>query len=91
MASSYVNMELDVWRYITYRWGEEAEHKGHKLYKKDDFGRFSGLQADWFYVLNQHGKRMVIRFPIKVKAVVSWTPSRFVSNNGTLELAQESL
>jgi hypothetical protein len=87
MEPSYVNIELDVWRYITYQRGEEAEYKGHKLHSKDDFGRFLGLPADWFYVLNQHGEGMAIRFPIKAKAIVSWTPSMFVSNNGTLELA----
>ena len=87
MAPCYVNMELDVWRYVTYQRGEEAEHRGHRLYSKDDFGRLSCLPADWFYVLNQHGEGMAIRFPIKAKALVAWTPSRFVSNNGTLELA----
>ena len=88
MAPTYVNMELDIWRYITHGRGEESNHKGHKMYSRDDFGRFGGLPADWFYVLNQHGEGMAVRFPIKAKAVLSWTPSRFVRNNGTLEPAQ---
>ena len=49
---------------------------------------FFDLPADWFYVLNKHGEGMAVRFPIKAKAVLSWTPSRFVPNNGTLEPAQ---
>lgn len=87
MASCYVNMDLDVWRYITYQQGVDAEHKGHKLYEKEDFRRFLGLPDDWFYILNDHGEGKAIQFPIKAKAIVSWSPSRFVSRNGKLEIS----
>ena len=51
MAPTYVNTELDIWRYITHGRGEESNLKGHKMYSRDDFGHFGGLPADWFYVL----------------------------------------
>jgi hypothetical protein len=83
-APIYVHMELDVWRYITHNKGEECEHKGYKLYEKNEFGHFVGLPNDWFYTLNAHGEGMAIDFPIKAKPVLSWTPSKFVEKNGKL-------
>lgn len=87
MASCCANIDLDVWQYITYQQGVDAEHKGHKLYEKADFRRFLGLPNDWFYILNQHGEGIAIHFPIKAKVKVSWSPSRFVLRNGKLEVA----
>ncbi len=88
MGSCHVNIDLDIWRYITYRQGADAEHKGYKLYEKEEFRRFSGLPDDWFYTLNEHGEGFAVLFPIKAKPKVSLSPSRFVSRNGKLEKAQ---
>ncbi|CAB4025927.1 Hypothetical predicted protein [Paramuricea clavata] len=73
----YVNMPLDVWRYITLNKGKKSDHKGHMLYEKEHFDRFKGLPHDWYYVLNQHGEGICVDFPIKAKPIVSWSPSRF--------------
>ena len=83
----YVNVDLDVWRYINYNQGKECGHKGHKLYEKMDFSRLEGLPEDWFYTLNQHGEGIAIDFPIKAKTVLSWTPLNYVGKNGKLDIA----
>ena len=68
MSPTYVNMELNIWRYITHG-REDSDHKGHKMYSRDDF-RCLDLPADWFYVLNQHGEGMAVHFPMKAKPVL---------------------
>ena len=35
-APVYVNMDLDVWPCATINLGVESNHKGHKLYEKED-------------------------------------------------------
>ena len=43
----YVNMKLDVWRFLTYQKGTASEHRRHVLYSKNDFGRFKALPDYW--------------------------------------------
>lgn len=83
----YVNMELDVWRYVTYNRGTPSEHKDYTMYSKEDFDRFEVLPCDWYYNLNQHGQGTAIDFPVKAKPVVSWSASRYNVINGKLEKA----
>ena len=86
-GSVYANMELDVWRYITFGKGRPAEHKGHTMFEKEDFLHFEGLPENWFYTLNQLGEGIKVKFPMKAKPIVSWTSSTFMSKNGKLEVA----
>ena len=44
MASIYINIELDVWRYITANSGTPSEHKGYMMYEKEDFDCFETAQ-----------------------------------------------
>ena len=84
MATIYINMELDVWHYITMNKGTPSEHIGYKMYEKQDFQRFDSLPPDWYYWLDQHGERKSIDFPMKAKPTVSWTTSKYIMNNGKL-------
>ena len=43
LSPFYVNMQLDVWRYITYKRGTPYEHKGRFMYSKKDFSSFKRL------------------------------------------------
>lgn len=80
----YVDIDLDVWRYVTRNKGEKSNHKGHTLYRREDFQRFEGLPNDWYFVLNQHGEGISIDFPLKAKPLVSWTLSKFIIKSGKL-------
>ena len=67
----YVDIDLDVWHYVTRNKGEKSNHKGHTLYRREDFQSFEGLPNDWYFVLNQHGEGILIDFPLKAKPLVS--------------------
>lgn len=87
MAAVSINMDLDVWRYLTSGKGQASEHKGYTLYEKEDFYKFKFLPSDWFYVLNEHGEGTTIDFPIKAKPIISWSPCRYHKNNNKLQKA----
>lgn len=76
MAAVSINMDLDVWHYLTSGRGHASEHKGYTLYEKEDFDRFESLPSDWFYSLNVHGQGTTIDFPIKAKPKILWSLSR---------------
>ena len=86
-AGIYVDMDLDVWRYITYNQGRMSNHKGHMLFEREDFQRFEGLPDDWCFILNQHGEGVSIDFPLKAKPLVSWTPLKYIVKSGKLVMA----
>lgn len=87
MATIYVNMELDVWRYITDNKGAASNHKGYTLYEKEHFSHFKTLPSNWYYCLNQHGEGTAVDFPIKTKPMVSWSARRYIAGNGKLQMA----
>ena len=74
----YVNLGLDIWRYVTYNEGTASQHRGNFLFEKNDLVRFKYLPSHWWYFFNVHGEGCGIDFPIKVKPVLSWTPAHFV-------------
>ena len=84
LSPFYVNMQLDVWRYITYKRGTPSQHKGHFMYSKNDFARFKWLPDSWWYYLNEHGEGNAVDFPIKIKAVLSWSPAHFIKKGDKL-------
>lgn len=88
LATVYIRMGLDMWRYITQKRGIASEHKGYTMYQKEDFSRFKDLPSDWYYYLDQHGQGTAIDFPVKAKPVLSWTPARYHSVDGRLEKAK---
>lgn len=78
LASIYVQVDLDIWRYVSCNKGTNSQHHGHKLYGKEDFSRFSTLPQNWWYYFNEHGEGHAINFPIKIKPVLNWTPAHYV-------------
>jgi hypothetical protein len=87
MATVSINMDLDVWHYLTSCKGQASEHKGYTLYEKGDFDRFTSLPNDCFFILNEHGEGTTIDFPIKAKPIISWSPSRYHEHNNKLQRA----
>lgn len=85
VAPASINMDLDVWRFLTYNRGIPSEHKGYTLYEKEDFSRFETLANDWYYLLNEHGEGSKIDFPIKARAAVSWSKLRYHHSDGKLQ------
>ena len=82
MAAAVINMDLDVWHYLTSNRGAASEHKGYTLYQNEDFDRFETLPSDQYYRLNEHGEGKGIDFPIKAKPMVSWSLSQYCKTNG---------
>lgn len=85
MAAVQVNIDLDVWHYITANRGTSCKHRGYTLYQKEDFSRFETLPSDWYYQRNEHGEGRAIEFPIKAKPIVAWSTSRCHVVNGKLQ------
>lgn len=88
-ASIHINMELDVWRFVTHGKGKASLHEGHMLYEKNDFANFNTLPRNWFYTLDEHGQGATINFPIKAKPVLLWSDSHYYVNKGQLQKAPE--
>ncbi|XP_028516755.1 uncharacterized protein LOC110245364 [Exaiptasia diaphana] len=87
LAPIYVNLELDVWSFLTYNKGKESQHQGHKLYEKEDFILFKTLPTNWYFTLNEHGEGVAIDFPIKAKPVLLWSASHYCIKSKKLEKA----
>jgi hypothetical protein len=68
----YINMDLDIWRYLTCGKGEVSEHRGNKLYQKNDFEALKYLPENWWYHINQNGEGIAVDFPLKAKPMLSW-------------------
>ena len=85
----YICMNLDVWRYISYRKGTASQHRGHVLYSKHDFARLTTLPEYWWYYLNQLGEGVAVDFPIKIKPVLTWSPVQHVKKAGKLVKASQ--
>ena len=85
----YVHMYLDVWRYLTRGKGTPSQHRGHVLYSKHDFVRFSALPEHWWYYLDEHGEGKAADFPIKIKPVLTWSPAHHIRRAGRLVKASQ--
>ena len=44
----------------------------------------------WWYNLDNNGEGRAINFPIKIKPLLSWTPKRYVVQNGKLMQAERT-
>jgi hypothetical protein len=51
---------------------------------KEDMHRLKFLPESWWFVLNGHGEGSAVDFPIKVKPVLSWSPSCYMPKEGKL-------
>lgn len=74
-------MELDIWRYVTHKKGKPSQHRGHFLFEKEDLSRLK-LSMHWWYYMSEHGEGMAIDFPLKIKPVLSWSPSHYIVKQG---------
>ena len=80
----YIQMRLDVWRYVVHKKGTPSEHRGHMMLGKEDVHRLKFIPTNWWYVLDLHGEGTAVEFPIKVKPVLSWSPSTYMTKEGRL-------
>ena len=60
-----IPMELDIWRYITSGKGKDTQHRGYRLYEKDDFRRFSSLPVTGGIFLTVMERELLSTFPSK--------------------------
>ena len=55
-----LNIDLDIWRHITYQKGKPCNHKGQFLFWKNDFNRLSKyLSSHWFTALMDMAKELL--------------------------------
>ena len=73
IAPTYINMELDVWRYVTQGTGEESEHRGFRLFSIKDLSRLPLPDNWWYYLSVVHAQGQAVKPPLKIKPVLSWT------------------
>lgn len=83
-APIYVLMDLDIWRYVTFRNGIPSEHRAHYLFEKEDFAKLKYLPPHWCYFLNEHGEGLAVDFPIKIKPVLSWSAAHYFKKDKKL-------
>ena len=72
------------------REGVVSEHRGSRLYQKEDFYYHTTLPDMWWYYLDIHGEDRAVDFPIKFKPVLSWTSAYYIFQNGQLKQARMS-
>ncbi|KAJ7375134.1 La ribonucleoprotein [Desmophyllum pertusum] len=84
LAPAYIPMELDLWRYVSKNKGVDSDHKGFKLYKREELSLLNSLPNHWWYFLNDHGQGQAAKSPLKIKAVLSWTPAHQIYKDGKL-------
>lgn len=84
LAPIYINFELDLWRYVTYNRGITSNHKGYKMYRKDELALMESLPNNWWFFLNKHGQGQAVKNPLKIKPVLSWTPATLIYQDGKL-------
>ena len=84
----YIPMDLDIWRYVSHGKGQESNHRGFKLFTKADLSRLS-LPDQWWYYLNSHGEGRAIEPPLKIKAILSWTPKKNIYKGNKLSQAPQ--
>ena len=87
IAPEDAHIDLDVQRYLWRCRGIVSEHKGCKLYQKEDFIRFTSLAESWWYFLDVHGQGTAVDFPIKLRPMLTWTPAHFIKQNGKVQKA----
>ena len=85
----HVNLDLDIWRFVTCGKGKASEHRGHHLFERDDLTKFKYLPDDWWYFLNQQGEGVPIDFPLKAKPILSWSSDKYIKRNGQLLKAKK--
>lgn len=82
LSPVYINLDLDIWRYVTYKMGKPSEHRGHWLFSKKELSRLTYLPTHWWYCLNEHGEGTAVDFPIKIKPVLSWSSAHYCVRKG---------
>ena len=80
----YVHMDGDIWRYVSHNKGQISEHRGFKLYERDDFCLFKELPDNWWYIVDKNGEGYAIDFPMKIKPLVTWTTANYIWKNNSL-------
>ena len=83
MQPTYIEMDLDIWRWGTRDKGVPSDHKGHFMLGKEDFTRFP-LPCHRYYWLDVHGQGMAVDFPVKTKTLLTWSPKHFVAGGQDL-------
>jgi hypothetical protein len=78
LRRGHIDINHDCWRYVIRGKGRPSEHRGYQLFDKEDFARLPMLPSDWWYIFNKHGEGQKIDFPIKAKAVVSWSAQKYI-------------
>ena len=61
-APVYVHVDGDIWQYVSHNKGQNSEHRGFKLYERDDF---NGLK-NFRYIVDKNGEGYAIDFPLKI-------------------------
>jgi hypothetical protein len=69
---------------VTFGKGVPSEHRGHFLFEKNDFNQLKYLPENWWYQLNNDGQGTAVKFPIKIKPILSWSSSCNMKKYGKL-------
>ena len=60
---------------------KDSEHRGFKLYERDDFCLFKELPHNWWYILDKNSEGYAIDFPMKMKPLLTWTTANYIWKN----------
>lgn len=77
-------MDGDVRRYVSHNKGRNSNHRGFKLYEKDDLRLFKELPDNWWYTVDKHGEGYAIDFPMKIKPLPTSTTSSCIWKNNSI-------
>ena len=80
----------DCFRYLFNGKGRQSKDKKYILLEKDDFSRCV-LGYNWDIVLDIIGDGVMVKYPIKVRPLLTKSPKRFNIVNGTLQEGRRML
>lgn len=67
-----------------YNRGVVSNHKGYKMYRRDELALMESLPNNWWFFLNKHRQGQAVKNPLMIKPVSSWMPATLIYQDGKL-------
>ena len=80
---SSVSFHHDCYRHCFYGKGRLSQDGKSLFLDKQDFGEFNFFTG-WDHCLDTNGDGIIIKYPIKIRSLLSWSPKVSVIQNGIL-------
>ena len=81
-----INFHNDCYRHLFLNKGNLSQNRKWRVLEKTDFDHCK-FHNTWDQCLDSNGDGVVVKFPINMRPLISWSPKMFTVNNGLLTSA----